>query len=294
MFRSLKGPRVDTGKVPLSTKYTGGKRLAIPCGRCIGCRLEKSRQWASRIVCETQMHESNIFLTLTYRDSELTYGVDPHDNQTAHGILVPRHLELFWKRLRKWHGKRLGYYACGEYGDKSSRPHYHACIFGLTFPDQKFYAHKNGNNLYSSDICDNIWTHGNCYYGDVTFESAAYVARYTLKKRMGNTKATYDQEGLTPEFSRMSRRPAIGKTWFEQYGSDVFPSDTFIVRDVATKPPRYFLDLLARQNLNMVDDIRFNRIASMSDNLDENEFKRLRAKERVKLSASKGLTRRLD
>jgi len=191
MFRSTKGPRLDTGKVPLSTRPTGGKRLGVPCGRCVGCRLERSRQWAARIMLESSMHESNLFITLTYRDSELVYG------GASHGILVPRHLELFWKRLRKWTRTRIGYYACGEYGDKSNRPHYHACVFGLDFPDKTFYKAKNGNNLYSSRILDDLWSHGKCYFGTVTFESAAYVARYIMKKRLGKSKETYAKEGIT-------------------------------------------------------------------------------------------------
>jgi len=287
MFRSVNGPRLDTGRIPLSSKYTGGKSLNVPCGRCVGCRLERSRQWACRIMCETQMHDSNLFLTLTYRD-ELIYG------GASHAILYPRHLELFWKRLRKWAGKRLGYYACGEYGDKFNRPHYHACLFGVDFPDKTLFKTENGCSLYSSIVLDSLWTHGNCYYGDVTFESAAYVARYIMKKRLGKSAETYEEEGVHPEFARMSRRPAIGQTWFEKFATDVFPSDILVVGQHSSKPPRYFLDLLSRMNLNMVDDVRDRRIASATDNPDGLDPKRRKAREAVKKSAINTLTRKLS
>jgi len=294
MSRSIKGPRLDTGRVPLTTRLTGGKRIALPCGRCVGCRLERSRQWASRIVLETQSHQSNLFITLTYRDDALTYGVKPNGDQTAHGVLIPRHLELFWKRLRKWFGHRIGYYACGEYGDKSSRPHYHACVFGLVFEDKTVFEIKDGNTLYHSRTLDSLWTHGHCYFGDVTFESAAYVARYCMKKSMGKDRLRYERDGITPEFARMSRRPAIGKNWFETYGSDVFPADILVVRGVPCKPPRYFFDLLSRANLNVADDVKMERIAKAKEFESESDRKRLMAREKVKLSAIKSLTRRLD
>lgn len=266
-----------------------GKQVRIPCGRCIGCRLEKSRQWAGRIMAETQMHSDNIFITLTYREEELVYG------GAEHGILVPRHLELFWKRLRKHFAhKRFRYYACGEYGDKSSRPHYHACVFGIDFPDKKFFSHQDGNYLYTSDTLDTIWTHGMCTIGDVSFESAAYVARYVMKKRLGNTKGTYDEDGITPEFARMSRRPGIGAGWFDKYHADVFPHDSFVVRDFPSKPPRYFMELYRRLDPALAEYVRSEREKAAAENWQESEMPRLRTREKVKLSAIRPLTRKLD
>lgn len=288
LYRSKK-VNPETGKYPLVAYKPFLKRQNVPCGRCIGCRLEKSRQWAGRIMAETQLHVSNVFLTLTYRDDELIYGGQ------SHGILVPRHLELFWKRLRKhFNGQSIRYYACGEYGDKSSRPHYHACVFGVDFADKVFHSYQNGNYLYSSPTLDAKWTHGLCTIGAVTFESAAYVARYVMKKRMGNTKGTYEEDGITPEFARMSRRPAIGKEWFTRFHGDVFPHDAFVVRDFPSKPPRYFLDLYERMDPVLAQQIRDERAKVAEENWQESEPDRLKVRENVKLSATKPLTRQLD
>lgn len=294
LYRSKHGPNPKTGKVPLVGYSRGKGRVDVPCGSCIGCRLEKSRQWAGRIMAESQLHSDNVFLTLTYRDEELTYG------GAEHGILVPEHLERFWKRLRKWvakhygRNKRISYYACGEYGDKSRRPHYHSCLFGIDFPDKKFHSYTDGNYLYTSVTLDNLWSHGMCTIGSLTFESAAYVARYCLKKRLGNTKGTYEQEGITPEFARMSRRPAIGAEWFRRFHRDVFPSDTFVIRDFPSKPPRYFMDLYDRLDPTLAAAVREQRAKLAEANWEENEPKRLRIRERVKKSQTKTLTRKLD
>jgi len=288
-YTNKMGP-TRTGGFPLVSPKspTAGKSLKVPCGRCIGCRLEKSRQWAGRIMAEASLHEDNSFLTLTYRDEELVYGGQ------SHGILIPRHLELFWKRLRKFVGKRVSYYACGEYGDKSSRPHYHACLFGFAFQDQKLWSVKNGNSLYTSDALDGLWTHGRCVIGNLTFESAAYVARYCIKKRLGKTKGTYDEDGITPEFARMSRRPAIGKRWFERFSRDVFPHDSFVVRDFPSKPPRYFFDLYRRLDPALAQYVRDERTKEAISRFEDSTPRRLSEREKVKLSAINPLARPLD
>jgi hypothetical protein len=236
LYRSKKGPGTN-GKWPLKGLSQGdpSKLELVPCGRCIHCRLERSRQWAIRCVHESQMHKDNSFITLTYRDEELVTGgfVRPS--------LYPRHLQLFMKRLRKEYGNGIRFFACGEYGERFNRPHYHACIFGLDFEDKAFYNSKGGNNMYTSNSLDRIWSHGSCIIGDVTFESAAYVARYIMGKHLGATADYYEQHGIEPEFVRMSRRPGIGTPWLEKYGKDVFPNDMVVVRGgIKCKPPRFY------------------------------------------------------
>lgn len=294
LYRSTEGINPKTGKAPL-VSYSGGKGalVRVSCGRCIGCRLENSRQWACRIMAEFQTTiadgKSCIFLTLTYRNEELVYGGQ------LHGILVPRHLELFWKRLRKYFsGESIRYYACGEYGDKSNRPHYHACVFGIDFSDKRFFTSQNGNNLYTSVTLDRLWTHGHCIIGNVDFESAAYVARYCLKKRMGNTKDTYECDGITPEFARMSRRPPIGREWFKRFNGDVFPHDVFLARNFPSKPPRFFMRELEKHDINLYHKVIEERAKAAELNYEEGTGKRLKVRERVKLSSIKPLTRRLD
>ena len=221
--------------------------ISLPCGRCIGCRLERSRQWAARIMCESQSHVSNSFLTLTY-------AVDPLS-------LSKRDCQLFFKRLRKLFACDLRYYLCGEYGDKSGRPHYHCCLFGLDFSaDRSLFKSSPVGDLYYSEALTSTWGLGHCLIGDLTFESAAYVARYCLKKVTGKLADSHYQ-GRLPEFALMSRRPGIGAGWLSQYMSDCYPSDELIVRGRPSKPPRYFDDLYALTNPSGFDAIKVIRAA---------------------------------
>ena len=216
--------------------------ILLPCGQCIGCRLERSRQWAIRCMHEAQLHDENSYITLTYNDKNL-----PKD-----GSLNLRHFQLFMKRLRKKTGKKIRFYHCGEYGEKFKRPHYHACLFGYQFPDLRYFKTINGNKLYTSKYLDSVWTNKNgetmgfSTIGNVTFESAAYVARYIMKKINGEkAEAHYVNketgEILKPEYTTMSRRPGgLGAEWLKKYKTDVYPGDFVVVRGKKMKPPKYY------------------------------------------------------
>ena len=214
--------------------------INLPCGRCIGCRLERSRQWALRCVLEAKSHEENCFITLTYNDEHLPKNLS----------LLPRDLTLFFKRLRKSLGdKKIRYFACGEYGEKNKRPHYHAIIFGHDFKDRQcmFNADTFSAVGVSVELAD-LWPFGFSSVGDMTFESAAYVARYCLKKYYGDPAKVKEHYGdRVPEFVVMSRHPGIAANWFDKYGlSDVAPYDQCICRGKVCKPPRYFDKLLEK------------------------------------------------
>lgn len=224
--------------------------VQVPCGQCIGCRLEKARQWAVRCTHEAQMHSENCFITLTYNNENL-----PEDHNVS-----KRALQLFFKRLRKrYKGKGIRYYACGEYGDNFGRPHYHACIFGHDFTDKEqlrgcsFRFSKNHfqkgqiHSLFKSEELADIWPYGFNTVGEMSFESAGYVARYTMKKITGE-KADDHYQGRTPEFALMSRKPGIGAPWFEKYKNDVYPKDFFTLNGVKNRPPRYYDMLLEKEN----------------------------------------------
>lgn len=228
---------------PIQLKRKSAKHgfSVFSCGNCIGCRLERSREQAMRCMHESFLHDDNCFVTLTYRELELPHG-------ESGPILVPRDLELFWKRLRKEFGNGIRYYACGEYGERTHRPHYHACIFGLDFEDKTYEDTKGDFDYYHSDTLDRIWGYGRCIIGDVSFESAAYVARYITAKKTGPLKKFDDDMGITPEFVRMSRRPGLGAGWFEKFKSDIFPHGGILVRGKRSRPPRYYLDLLRRMD----------------------------------------------
>ncbi len=160
----------------ISQAYTD-RPVNIPCGQCIGCRLDKSKQWAIRCVHEASLYDNNSFITLTYNTEHL-----PEDRS-----LEVRVFQLFMKRLRKRFGTKIRFYACGEYGDQNGRPHYHACLFNHDFQDKKLW--KRGKDpsldLYRSADLEKLWPYGYSSIGEVTFQSAAYVARYIMKKITG-------------------------------------------------------------------------------------------------------------
>lgn len=208
--------------------------ISIPCQRCQGCRLERSKNWAARCMHEKLSHADNCFITLTYDD----------DNLPSDGSLIKRDLQLFNKRLRKWCVKHRGssfrFYACGEYGDTYGRPHYHSICFNCDFPDKRFYKYNaRSEPLYTSVILDNIWGLGITTVGDVTFDSCAYVARYCMDVISGDMAADWYQ-GRLPEFSNMSRRPGIGAAWFAKYGRHAYEHDSVVVEGREMRPPRYY------------------------------------------------------
>lgn len=229
--------------------------LSIPCGQCIGCRLEKSRQWAIRCSLESQLYQNSYFLTLTYDDEHLPRG----------GTLVPEDLQKFLKKLRRYieyHGssEKIRFFACGEYGDNFCRPHYHSIVYNIDIPDlRRFSTSFNGDIYYTSEIINKIWGHGYVIIGQVTFESCAYVARYVTKKITGDQAETHYQ-GRQPEFVRMSRRPGIGSAWLDQYKSDVYPHDYIVIRDgIKVKPPKYFdklFESIAPDEMSIIKELR--------------------------------------
>lgn len=234
------------GQVRFHESERGGdaRSVQLPCGRCIGCRLERSRQWAVRCLHEAQLWDSNLFVTLTYREDMLP----------DHGSLRYRDFQLFMKRLRK-SGRRVRFFMCGEYGEEGRRPHFHACLFNCDFADKRLLR-SGRNKLWESDELTRLWGHGLVTFGAVTFESAAYVARYCTKKVLGKDALAHyavgvDADGVVisiePEFAHMSLKPGIGAGWFERFGSDVFPADRVVVRGTEAKPPRYYDKLYRRR-----------------------------------------------
>jgi len=222
--------------------------VTVPCGQCIGCRLERSRQWAMRCVFESSLHVDNCFITLTYDD----------DHLPANKSLDVTHFQKFMKRLRFEYGNGIRFFHCGEYGDKYGRPHYHAILFNCDFPDKYFWQMSGNQKLYRSDILEELWPFGISSIGEVTVKSVAYVARYTLKKRLSFSTET----GLckpVPEYVTMSRRPGIASEWFNLFCTDVYPNDSLIFNGLEYRPPRYFDKLLEKFDPVMFEDVVYNR-----------------------------------
>lgn len=283
-WRLIGGIDKKTGKWKITFDPRKGHpstEMKIPCGQCIGCRLERSRQWAVRCVHEASLHSANSFITLTYRNEDL-----PGD-----GSVHPEHFQKFMKRLRKsLPSIKIRFFHCGEYGSMLSRPHYHAIIFGYDFPDKKLWTRRHGVNLYRSELLERLWPFGFSTVGDVTFESCAYVARYILKKQTGDSKADY-YRGRHEEYITMSRRPGIAHDWFVRFASDVFPRDSVVIRnDVICKPPRYYDYLFELTDAEYFDRIKSRRkqrgrLLAMSEN---STYQRLATREELqRLRASK-------
>lgn len=246
-FSPLQAYQLSDGSIVFVERGDVIRSLQLNCGQCIGCRLERSRQWAIRCLHEAQLHDFNCFITLTYSDEHL-----PTDNSLHY-----RDFQLFMKRLRRYFKHvPIRFYMCGEYGTDFSRPHFHACLFGLNFPDLVYFGKsETGSLIYTSSTLKHLWPFGYSSVGAVTFESAAYVARYIMKKQTGhNSHLHYMDVDIssgettfrTPEFNRMSLKPGIGANWFSKFRTDVFPHDRVIVNGKAVKPPRYYDRLYAR------------------------------------------------
>lgn len=221
--------------------------IEIPCGRCIGCRLAKSKDWANRCMLETEYHDSNLFVTLTYRPDTVPMSKFIDDDGVINDIMTcrKRDFQLFMKRLRKaFPEQNIRYFACTEYGEKSGRPHCHAILFGLTLPDLiPIGNNRNGDALYTSAILEKIWKHGLVSIGNVTFESAAYVARYVTKKQYGKDAECYERLNIEPESCLMSLKPAIGKQWFDEHPYKLFDGNFYLKTENGGRPvspPRYF------------------------------------------------------
>lgn len=269
-------------------------KLKVPCGRCVGCRLERSRQWAMRCVHEASLWPRNVFVTLTYNDANL-----PADRSLDH-----RHFQLFMKRLRKKFGSGPRFYMCGEYGETTFRPHYHVLLFNCDFPDKVLWRKtKHGHRCYRSSVLEELWPFGFSEIADVTFQSAAYVARYVMKKRTGD-EAQDHYEYVDPvtgqvfqrkaEYNCMSRRPGIGSAWFDKFSSDVYPGDFVVVNGKRCKPPRFYDNRFKLVDPLEFEEIQFERIARAEKKLDDNTPSRLYAKEQVALARVGNLIRPLE
>jgi len=186
------------------------------------------------------MHKENSFITLTYAPEHLP----------PNGSLNFKHFQDFMKRLRKANGAGIRFFHCGEYGEKYGRPHYHACLFNFDFKDKKLETEHRGNKYYVSQQLNELWPFGRSIIGDVTFQSAAYVARYITKKVTGEKAleryTIFDKEtgewfaDLKPEYTTMSRRPGIGKLWLDKFTGDVYPDDFVVMNEKKMKPPKYY------------------------------------------------------
>lgn len=262
------------------------RSLQLSCGRCIGCRMARSRSWAIRCVHESQMHVLSSFVTLTYKDLSPPFFCSRCDSWIHSLSLHYCDFQLFMKRLRKWYGP-VRFFACGEYGDERQRPHFHALLFGCFFTDRK----RLTDTLYKSDKLSELWPHGFASIGDVTFQSAAYCARYACKKVSGplaedhyNRVDTTSGElvSVVPEFGRMSLRPGIGYPWFVKYWREVYEARDGVVVNGKTLPaPKFYDKLLERTAPELKELKEFDRYLTSQKFIDDCTPDRLAVREAV-------------
>lgn len=234
------------------------RQLKLRCGKCIGCRLSKSEDWAIRCMHESKMHASSCFITLTYDD----------DHLPQNGSLHYPDFQKFAKRARKKKGP-FRFFVAGEYGDLNGRPHYHACLFGVSF-DRSHVVHTGpypGADVYESPELSALWPFGYSSVGDFSYQSAAYVARYCVKKVSGELATEHytrmDQYGqiveIVPEFGHMSLRPGLGSTFHDKYKDEMLRRDAVVVSGRERKVPRYYDTKYGRSNPYEQDSIEYDR-----------------------------------
>lgn len=267
--------------------------VTVPCGQCVGCRLERSRVWAVRCMHEASLYQNNSFITLTYSDNNIPYG----------NTLVKSDFQKFMKKLRFHHGDGIRFFHCGEYGEKTFRPHYHALLFNFDFKDRvPWKQNSNGDMVFLSRELENLWGYGLTTVGDVTFQSAAYVARYIMKKVTGHLADPHYQfvDGVTgeitqrqPEYVTMSRRPGIGTEWYRKFKMDVFPHDRVIMNGSKFRPPRFYDGLYEIDHPQKFQRLKGRRKRNAAKHAENNTPERLLVREEVQLARTKRLKREI-
>lgn len=249
--------------------------ILIPCGHCIGCRLDYSRKWADRMMLEMETEKKGIFLTLTYDDEHCPWSQFDEEGYPIFGTLVKKDFQDFMKRFRKELAKKdlkCRFYASGEYGERFLRPHYHAIIFGIgldDISDIKFYKRNNiGQNYYKSEKIREIWHNGAICISNVSYETCAYVARYVMKKLSGEMKLSYAERNVIPEFSLMSRKPGIGAHYLEEHPECLDLTNINLSTPEGGRKiqiPEYYLHKLELQDKEKYDKIKEQRKKFASD-----------------------------
>lgn len=277
--------------------------MFIPCGHCFACKLNYAADWANRIMFETQRHEDNFFITLTYNEEHLPIYekmiyTDKDGNKTEYendgtwnGSLEPDHVTKFIKDLRnKYRDCKIKYFYCGEYGEETKRPHYHMILFGAPLKAENAYdwhIDKNKKMHWKDKELEKLWNKGMIDVAEVEWSSAAYVARYCMKKiDNDNDSHRYAELGKKKEFVRMSRRPGIARAYFNDnwqhiYETDEIQINTFRHMNTIVKPPKAWDRLLKETDPELYKQIKESRMtcAERSRKLKEEITKGITDKE---------------
>lgn len=202
----------------------------IGCGRCLACKVNKSKEWSIRCMLEASYYDHNYFVTLTYDNAPVNVSKDD--------------LRQFIKNLRNYFSynyneTNIRFFGCGEYGSSTFRSHYHIILFNCNIRDLELVKYDASNNSwhYDSKIIRKLWNKGIIDIGLVTKESCAYVARYVTKKAKDNYKLMNDLKITVPEFIMMSNHPGIGKTYYIDHVNDIYNNDQLFFEHGYVKPP---------------------------------------------------------
>ncbi len=212
-----------------SNDSIGWNKISVPCGKCIGCKLDHSRDWVCRLLMEYDINSTGIFLTLTYDDTKrLTYS------------LVKKDVQNFLKRLRKFYKNiKFKYYVAGEYGPSTFRPHYHMILFGYDFFDNDLI--KISKSIFSHRILSKLWGNGNIRFSFISKENIAYCTHYCLKKADLSFQRPSDltRFGLVNEFQLCSK--FLGLDYFNLHKDDILKNNGIIYfNGISYSLPRYF------------------------------------------------------
>ena len=284
------------------------KPFNLPCSKCYGCRLNYARSWALRCQLEALSHKENCFITLTFSNEYLEKRKNPWSVNKID-------FQLFMKKLRKKYGDHIRYFHCGEYGEKTYRPHYHALIFGHDFRIQtnKNKVQKFGKGkfpLYNSEELNKLWSMGHCTVGELNFDTASYTARYVTKKIKGEASKIHinPQTGVVTNiedvYCTMSRGNkktkfnGIGEEAYHKYKHRWYGND-FIVNGngIKMKPPRYFDKLYEQEfpeKFEAIKKARKETLDIIGYSIKDPKYKRLREIEEVKQLKLREQLRELD
>ncbi len=338
-----KGVDPKSGKMqylikPFPKNWTGDEHMdgivTIPCGKCTGCRLDYSRQWANRCMLEMQYHDVAWFVTLTYDNAHvpMSWYTDPNTGEAFQAMtLRKKDFQKFIKRLRKeFPNDKIRYFAAGEYGDKHLRPHYHAIIYGLHLDDLvvtndydsgdfTYYTSQKLQKVWDSGLdnfgvmrydddskrcCTSSATRGMTIIASVNWQTCAYVARYVMKKQKGPTSEVYSSHNIEPPFSLMSRKPGIGRQYYEDH-PDLYKYQSINISTEEGgrkfRPPKYFDRLRLQDNPDEYESLReFRRLAAQEKTTGklaqtDNEYLAMLAvEERNQEAVLKSLERKLN
>lgn len=297
-YHPIRAYQNESGEVVFTQQARHGnliREFDLPCGKCTHCRMQRVADWAARITHESKMWPQNCFITLTYGTGNL-----PPNASLQH-----RDYQLFHKRLTKRLQRPIRRFMCGEYGDQTGRPHYHACLFNVDFTTDRVYYAKSGSgeNMYTSALLTEIWGHGHATVQDLTAKSAAYCAGYVMKKTLGDESETaYDitlEDGTIlkrqPPYSAASNRPGIGQTWLDKYGkTDAFAHGYIVIDGIKRPLPKFYVKKLKEANGgHLPDHIDIQRQNAAIKSRGDNTPARLDAKEQVHKAKLKNWKREL-